>query len=247
MMIMLVIFTFLVNLSLNDALGPLLYNLPRTLAVQELYANLPANDGHLAEREPDLEVAEEANGYDSDFDPGAPRSGAHEKETARGVEGAEGLSKVTFHYLFTSITSKFSSVASPVTAWLHKVDFWTRWISPDPAAPKPGFLIKWLHPEIYDDYNALRKMVAEDLPDAEYPPGALGDAYFPPGVSELNDPMLWIPEDAAGVSRQELDHTGKVIQITDKACWLEMGKKGKPMVRIDMDVDSPVLKKRIRY
>jgi len=36
----LTIFTFLVHTSLDEALGPLLYNLPRTLAAEELYSGL---------------------------------------------------------------------------------------------------------------------------------------------------------------------------------------------------------------
>lgn len=39
----LTIFTALIHISLNDALGPLLWNLPRTLAVEELYRGLAFN------------------------------------------------------------------------------------------------------------------------------------------------------------------------------------------------------------
>jgi hypothetical protein len=46
------------------------------------------------------------------------------------------------------------------------------------------------------------------------------NAYFPPSVT-APPPLLWIPSDPAGVSKQEVAQTSKVIPITDEGAQLD--------------------------
>ena len=90
--------------------------------------------------------------------------------------------------------------------------------------PKRGnFLTRYLRPDQFEDYATLRQLVPSAGP-VSYEPEAERDAYFHPAItSEM--PLLWIPRDEAGVSRQEVAHTGRVVAITDQDSWLD--EKGK--------------------
>lgn len=92
-----------------------------------------------------------------------------------------------------------------------------------PASKKPNFLVKFLKPWIYSDYNALRALAPHGIGLDEYPDDVVKGAYYPPSVTSQT-PLLWIPSDAAGVSKQEIAHTSKVIPITDEGC--ELDEKG---------------------
>lgn len=250
MMLMLAIFTFLVQISLNDALGPLLYNLPRSLSVQGLYDDLEEEEAPIVVE--DLETQ-----YDSDFDPGDPNGVTHEQIGTRGVavEGTKGYSKVAFRFLSSSMQEKFSAKAGSVSSFFQSIDFWSAWISPDGTNPKPNFFLKWLHPEVFHDFNVLREKIP-DLPDPDYTPELLREAYLQPSLNKINDPTLWIPADPAGVSKQEVEHSKGIIKITDQLSWLEDKKKSwwqvksrgvNVKIRVDFDAESPVVRKRMRY
>lgn len=115
-----------------------------------------------------------------------------------------------------------------------------------PEGKKPNFLIKWLKPWKYANYAILRKVVPRDGQtdiNTMYPPEVANDAYYPPNVS-LTAPLLWIPEDPAGVSKQEVAHTGKVIPITDEGCTLNENGK------LEWDAETarpPVWEEKILY
>lgn len=89
---------------------------------------------------------------------------------------------------------------------------------------KANLFTKFLKPWIYADYYTMRQLV----PQHEYNFGVTEEleqnAYFPPSIN-AQPPLLWIPRDRAGVSAQEVMHTGKVIPITDEGC--ELNEKNK--------------------
>ncbi|KAF2083149.1 DUF221-domain-containing protein [Saccharata proteae CBS 121410] len=87
---------------------------------------------------------------------------------------------------------------------------------------KPGMVGKFLRPDLYTDYPTMRRMVPRNFADVDnlYPPEVERDAYFHPCITS-EPPLLWIPRDPAGVSRQEVHDTGKVIAITDMAAHLD--------------------------
>ncbi|CZT07318.1 related to A.thaliana hyp1 protein [Rhynchosporium agropyri] len=159
LMIVFLVFTVLVHFSMNAALDPLLYNLPKSLDAEE--------------------------------------------ESFRGsLEAATNDS---------AIKEKNGSGETTSTAVPQK---------------KPNFITKFLKPHIYSDYATLRSLVPHGLLDADsmYEEATARDAYYPPSVTSTT-PLLWIPRDDVGISRQEVSHTSKVIHITDEGCILDAKNK----------------------
>jgi len=87
---------------------------------------------------------------------------------------------------------------------------------------KPNFLTKFFKPHIYSDYPTLRNLVPHDLYDANqlYEDSVARNAYYPPSVTS-ETPLLWIPRDGGGISRQEVFHTSQIIPITDEGSTID--------------------------
>ncbi|KAH8680998.1 hypothetical protein BX600DRAFT_8906 [Xylariales sp. PMI_506] len=177
LMIVFLVFSVLFQITINKALDPLLYSLPRTLESEEESVRLeigagPVDNGH-------------KNGVSEEKVPAAP-------------EGS-----------------------------------------------KPGMVAKFLKPWLYSDYAAMRKLVPEGTFDitALYTSEVEQNAYYPPCVSSAT-PLLWIPEDAAGISKQEVRDTSKVIPITDEGCVLDDKNK------LEWDTETtrpPVWEEKVYY
>lgn len=93
----------------------------------------------------------------------------------------------------------------------------------DNIVERPGNMFtRFLKPWAYADYHTLRKQVPRDFVNVDqmYSQQVEEDAYFPPSVTSRT-PLLWIPEDAAGVSKDEIALTSKVIGITDEGASLD--------------------------
>ena len=162
LMIIFLVFTALFHISLNNAINPLLYNLPRSLIESE---------------DESLRIESQAS---SNLKNGHTNSEG-EKSAAKPLDG------------------------------------------PASSAPakKPGFISKFLKPWNFDNYETMRNIVPEarfDI-DSPYTEEVEQNAYYPPAVNS-RVPLLWIPEDPAGISKQEIRDTGKVIPITDEGCVL---------------------------
>jgi hypothetical protein len=222
----LAIFTLLINISLNSALSPLLSNLPRTLAVEEELqrAGSGSIDDDVFEKETiDLEDPDTQNPYDSDFDPSQVDDAAVEHDPNPGIrglrmaEGTDHLASIASIGVTTYLRMQYRKSSLPTV--VSKVDFWSHWTTPDRNIKNPNFFLKWLHPEIFADY-AILKSALPKCPDPVYAEGSTKDAYHPPSV-RAKPPKLWIPKDPAGVSTQELRHTGKVIAITDEGASID--------------------------
>ncbi|KAL8995030.1 MAG: hypothetical protein Q9169_005156 [Polycauliona sp. 2 TL-2023] len=91
---------------------------------------------------------------------------------------------------------------------------------------KPNIITKFLRPDLYTDYHTLRRLVPRGFADITYDPVTERDAYYHPSISSQT-PLLWVPRDSMGVSRQECAHTGKVIPISDEGAGFD--DKGKLM------------------
>ncbi|KAI2624272.1 DUF221-domain-containing protein [Hypoxylon sp. NC1633] len=181
LMIAFLIFSILFQVSINSAIDPLLYNLPRSLA-SEADAKFMHNEGSAA--------------YNGDQD---------------GI----------------AVTKKLSSVETAVTG------------------KKPNFLSKFLKPWQHCDYETMRKLVPHDRVDTGnlYTDEVERNAYFPPSVGS-GTPLLWIPEDPMGISKQEVRDTGKVIPITDEGCTLSDKNK------LEWDTEGvrpPVWEEKVYY
>ncbi|EME78489.1 uncharacterized protein MYCFIDRAFT_58545 [Pseudocercospora fijiensis CIRAD86] len=89
------------------------------------------------------------------------------------------------------------------------------------AAPqkKPNFFTKWLRPDLYADYETMRRLVPKDIA-INYTEETEDHAFYNPAIGSPA-PLLWIPRDPVGISRQEVADTGKVIPITDEGAYLD--------------------------
>ena len=242
------VLTGLVHASLIDALGPLLWSLPKSLTVEEdqhllgshppFHNIMSAQDperfadrsGRYHDFEPELEEQEEGGEVHIPGDTRAVEGASHATDTLR--DGFKSIIRKKVHKELPEVNIGLSALSS----------FWMRWISPDPDA-KSNWLLRWLHPEVYSDFTVLRREVPSDLPDPVYPDDVERDIYYPPSFL-ARPPTLWIPRDPAGVSRQEVAHTGKVIPVTDE--HVTMDEKGALSVNLEQkrlvfDID------RLRY
>jgi hypothetical protein len=112
-----------------------------------------------------------------------------------------------------------------------------------PAHAKPNFFMKFLRPDIYHDYATLRRLVPNPLDAPPYTEEAERDAYCHPAITS-QAPLLWIPRDPLGISRQEVAHTSRVIPITDEDAFLDENAK------ITWNVDKgepPIFEEKIYY
>ncbi|KAL1874017.1 hypothetical protein VTK73DRAFT_571 [Phialemonium thermophilum] len=263
MMVLYLIFTILVHISLSDAVSPLLYNLPRNLALQdrELSDETEPDGGQFRSVDPTVSAATVSNSA-----AGQGGGAADEYYTledgmvgnpdemdgpvsARGVEGASGLMssvtdwvvRKTTQKLKTELEAKADVRISRLSAKLNS------WFTPDPDK-KPNFVMRFLHPEVYEDVHILRRTLfpspSEDVPGTRGPvrrttlpdfaeedhAEASRRGYWPPEMW-LPPPKLWIPRDEARVSRQEVAHTREVTPITDQGAWLD--ERGRVVVNLD--------------
>ncbi|KAK5134057.1 hypothetical protein LTR08_006947 [Meristemomyces frigidus] len=88
---------------------------------------------------------------------------------------------------------------------------------------RPNFFTKWLRPDIYQDYATMRRMVPKDIA-IEYTREDEANAFFNPAITSPA-PLLWIPRDPVGISKQEITDTAKVIPITDDGAYLDEKNK----------------------
>jgi hypothetical protein len=277
LMVLFMIFTALVHISLSDALGPLLNNLPRTLALQDeslVAEDIPVEETNntttdgapaAAQGGSAAEYYNMEEGFGMDDQPGATSQGGAaadyyntgedfgmdpnpnpgqgtELQTTRGVEGADGFLSTLGTFASTIFSNKLNVLTadqeeSPLTHLLHRL---MNWITPDPTK-KPNFLLKFLHPEVFDDYHILRQMLPTESPPTDCPEYMARRGYYPPEMW-MPPPRLWIPQDEARVSRQEVAHSKDVVGISDRGAWLD--EKGR--VVADMDA-APFREQRVLY
>ncbi|KAK3986494.1 hypothetical protein QBC44DRAFT_333324 [Cladorrhinum sp. PSN332] len=275
LMLMLVffIFTALVHISLSRALSPLLYNLPRTLALEKDTGEQIAADETPEEStgaQPPLQSSGglAADYYNTDIPMGAnenttpPTTGGladdyynmdedprdeshvrphHDLDTdvqMRGIEGRSSLKYAIRDWTKAAIKGRFSKDQdSGLTRILRQIKIM---ITPDPTQ-KANMIMKFFHPEVYQDYRTLKPRVNPEPADPKLPDDYVKSAYWPPEMWEPA-PKLWIPKDDARVSRQEVAHTKDSIFISDQGCWLN------ERARIECDFEaSPLYEPRILY
>ncbi|KAH6659524.1 hypothetical protein BKA67DRAFT_589500 [Truncatella angustata] len=94
-------------------------------------------------------------------------------------------------------------------------------VAPVTTEKKPSAIVKFLKPWAHEDFATMRNIVPSDGADFDnlYSEEVQHNAYYPPAVTTPT-PLLWIPEDPAGISKQEVRDTGRVIPITDEGCIL---------------------------
>ena len=113
---------------------------------------------------------------------------------------------------------------------------------PPPPHKKPNFIVKWLFPTKYTDYFTLRRLVPRNFADIIYSPEVERNAFYNPAVASPT-PLLWIPRDEMGISRQEVAHTSRVIPVTDEGAYID--EKGN--VRFNEEERPPIYQEKIYY
>ena len=108
---------------------------------------------------------------------------------------------------------------------------------------KPNAITKFLRPDLYTDYHTLRRLVPRGFPEISYDPVVERDAYYHPSIASPT-PLLWVPRDEGGVSRQEVRHSGRVVPITDEGASFD--GKGK-MVWDEGAGRPPIWEEKIYY
>lgn len=189
LMIAFLLFTVLFHITINSALDPLLYNLPRSLESEEESLRLAMGG---TQRVHNRNGTSGTNGH---------RNGGSEMEKA--------------------------APATPSTT------------------KKPGVFAKFLKPWVHCDFATMRQLVPQDEVDVNnlYTDEVEKNAYYPPSVVSQT-PLLWIPEDPAGISKQEVRDTGTVIPITDEGCILNDKNK------LEWDTEAvrpPVWEEKVLY
>jgi hypothetical protein len=114
--------------------------------------------------------------------------------------------------------------------------------APEAPRKRPNLFTKWLHPDRYTDFQTLRRLVPKDVPAIAYSEQVESHAYYNPAISKPA-PLLWIPEDPMGVSKQEIAHTSKIIPITDEGASFDEGGK----LRWDESRPAPVQEEFVDY
>lgn len=114
-----------------------------------------------------------------------------------------------------------------------------------PPAPhkKPNFITKWLKPDKFTDYHTLRRLVPRGFAEIAYDPIVERDAYYHPAIASPT-PLLWIPRDLMGISRQECRHSSKVIPMTDEDAGFDEKNK---LVWNEEKARPPIWKEKIYY
>ncbi|KEF60534.1 uncharacterized protein A1O9_02095 [Exophiala aquamarina CBS 119918] len=242
LMAALLVITGLVHHSLINALGPLLWSLPKSLTAEKDQPLMPNASAQGLGR--DVEDPERFRRRNTDIaDDDSDHEAQHEVGASRGVEGLDGAVDTLKGGFKVSMKKRINASLPELNVGLGALaSFWRRWLSPDPSA-KSNFLLRWLHPEVYTDYTILRRMVPTDLPEPKYPEDIEQDVYYPPSFI-AKPPRLWIPRDPAGVSRQEVEHTEKTIPMTDE--HVSMDENGR--LKIDLESSRLVFDiDRLRY
>ena len=114
---------------------------------------------------------------------------------------------------------------------------------PAPPQKKPNFISKWLSPHKYTDYHTLRRLVPRGFAEIAYDPITERDAYYHPAIASPT-PMLWIPRDQMGVSRQECRHSSKIIPMSDEGAHFNEKNK----LIWDQDAGNPpIYQEKVYY
>ena len=247
LMLLFFIFTALIHISLNEAVTPLLYNLPRTLALENDIGPI-AEDGGTeqasTEPRPEHTGGAAAAYYDVDEHFGdepepPPLSELDTDVQMRGIEGSGSIRWAVLGFTKAAIAEwcKKDAEESGLTRTLAKIK---AALTPDPNR-KANMIMTFFHPEVYQDFRRLKPTINPGPDGLELPEDYQRKVYQPPEMWRPA-PKLWIPKDDAMVSRQEVAHTKDSIFISDRGCWLN--NHGRVMCEPE---EAPLLEPRIIY
>jgi hypothetical protein len=108
---------------------------------------------------------------------------------------------------------------------------------------RPNLFTKWLRPDIYTDYETLRRIVPQADP-VVYSRDIEENAYYNPAITSELD-IIWIPRDPLGISREEVRDTGKILPITDEGAHLD--EKNNIVWNGNDEEQPPIYQEKIHY
>lgn len=228
------VFTVLFHISMVSALDPLLYSMPQSLLAEEEarrindVERLPAAGGAAP-------VGVVGDGPIPEIAPaGSPGGGANISHNSTGDSNT--VANTTSHPGGAEY-EKYGDAGAPIgangpngvndNANANADDYgYTGALASPP--PKGNFLLRFLKPWVFANYETMRALVPHSANNVDfksmYSEEVEKNAYVPASVAS-EAPLLWIPEDPAGISKQEVAHTRNAIQMTDAGCVLtEEGK-----------------------
>lgn len=220
------VFTILFHISMSSALDPLLYNMPQSLLAEEEARRIGDVEGASAAVAPAaVAPAAVAPAAVAGSGAGAGAPGGPEI-TPAGPLGADASNVGPAEY------EKAGYAAGSVPN-VHNVPNGGNADNADhghgytgalaPIPPKGNVLLRFLKPWVYANYETMRTLLPEHANAVNfknmYTPEVEKTAYLPPSASS-EPPLLWIPEDPAGISKQEIVHSQAAIGMTDASCVL---------------------------
>ena len=113
-----------------------------------------------------------------------------------------------------------------------------------PSRKKPNMFAKFFRPDIYTDYYTMRRLVPRNFASVQYDDKTQSDAYHHPAVLS-QPPLLWVPRDPVGVSREEVGNTSRVIAITDEGAHLD--EKNNIVWDTENARGAPIYEEKIYY
>ncbi|EER36892.1 DUF221 domain-containing protein [Histoplasma capsulatum H143] len=206
------------HISLNDALRPLLSALPRTLEQAERLGDGDDDDNNKDMGEQDDSASSCQDDATSEKSPISPASGSNEipspistsSKLKRATQTTITLAEITRAGTSTEIPAFPHRKPSALQTILRKFSY---------------FIHSIVQPHIYIDYSTLRKRIRQGTP-IEYSDEVADNAYYPPSVWSPT-PLLWVPRDAGGISRREVELTSRVTPMTDEEAHLDERNKVK--------------------
>ncbi|CAK7199734.1 phosphate metabolism protein 7 [Sporothrix eucalyptigena] len=239
--IVFLVFTVLFHISMTSALDPLLYNMPQSLLAEEEARRI--GDVEQAPAGPNVVVG---NGPIPEIAP----AGSLDAEAAITKNSTADSSTVanTVSQPGAANYEKARQAPPVATNGVNAADDrfgHTGAVAPSP--PKGNFLLRFLKPWVYNNYETMRALIPDHANAVDfksmYTPEVEQAAYLPPSAAS-EPPLLWIPEDAAGISKQEIAHSRNAIEMTDAGCVLT--DKGK----LDWDRENmrpPIWNEKVLY
>ncbi|CAK7224992.1 phosphate metabolism protein 7 [Sporothrix curviconia] len=218
------VFTVLFHISMVSALDPLLYNMPQSLLAEEEARRIGDVEGAPAAQAGRNVVV--GNGPIPEIAAaGSPGAGAAITHNSTGesstVAGTAPLASAADYE-----KSGPAAVAANGANGAGEHHGFTGALAAPP--PKSNFLTRFLKPWVYNNYETMRALVPDHANNVDfasmYTPEVEQSAYLPPSAAS-EPPLLWIPEDPAGISKQEIQHSRAAIDMTDAGCVLN--EKGK--------------------
>lgn len=270
--IVFLVFTVLFHIGVVNALDPLLYNMPQSLLAEEEarrigdveqapvgvvgngpipveYAPNPAGGAQGANMSHNLSAesstvpptASRPDAVDEEKYGNEAAAGPIRANGANGAYGANGANGVHGANAVANAKANANGIAGA-----DDDDYGHTGALAGPAS-KGNFILRFLKPWVFANYETQRALVpayANQVDFASiYTEEVEKNAYVPASVAS-EPPLLWIPEDAAGISKQEIAHSRRAIEMTDGGVTLtEEGS-------LDWDRDNlqpPIWKESIPY